>query len=506
MQIDINKIINQIPDTLKSSSRPRRVRSSVVTYQLGDKKRFEKLPNKVNKEFIALYKDDLDEFLVPYIQQGELTVRKAHNFIERMVDQIFGTQDYYGIFSYLKERNYENESDKELVRTCERLLNSGWLVRKDNNTNRYKLYNSEGSIVLDVTGRSEFYEESASTVIDENSAHLFIESSVASRVESLSRKVGMSADDLKEMDSIESLLIHTEDKELTGYIKNYTNLKTILSRLSSYKTFTRGTTTNDLYLEGYTLGSQLFRSDNHKTLLNKGKNSYIIYSVTPEINQIYNVNKDLLSVLASRIKNDLFKNISLIKFDELTEVKEFERVFALMIPYVDNDLVHMSYADMSDFFSRLDSYVKSGEISTRFYNTVVRSFAQVVVTESILLGNNWFSLSNFSMDTVSGKVHLYNNKDPFTSKIEDLKNFINLYEGKNPSSRDVFSPYLDQVFPFRFSNQRFTENIHDLIESLPSEYFVALSALEISFEGYGLEFSAIKEYINEAKTFLMSRA
>lgn len=509
MQIDIDKIISKLPDTLKSSSRSRSksgVKSVSPSYTLGDKKRFEKLPLKVDKQFISSYKDDLDEFLVPYIQQGELTVRKAHTFIENMVDQIFGTYDYYGIFSYLKERNYENDSDKELVRTCERLIDSGWRVRKDKNTNRYKLYNSEGSIVIDVTGKSEFYEESASAVLDDKSAHLFIESTVASKIESLSRKVGMSADDLNEIDSLESILIHTEDRELHGYIKNYTKLRSILSKLSSYKTFTRGTTINDLYNEGYSLGSQLFYSDHNKVMMNKGKDSYIMYPVSPEVNQVYNINKDLLSVIASKVKSDLLKNISLVRVDDLQEVKDFERVFCLLTPYVENDLVNMSYADMLDFFSRIDGYVRSKEISDSFYKKIVQSFAQVVITEVILLGNLWFSMSGFSIDSVSGKSHLYNNKDAFTENIDSLKSFVKKYQPKDYSSRDVFSPFLEKVYPFRLSDRNFVDNSSSLIEALPDEYFTSLSRIEFNFEGYGLDFTGIKKYLNEAKTFLMTRA
>lgn len=504
MQINLTNMINKLSDN-RSPRSSQRKGSVNRFYELGHSDRIKDLPSSVDEKFIEIYKENLDQFLIPYINSGEMSVRRAHKFIEDLVTQIFGNYDHYGLFSYLRERNYENDPENKLVITCEKLISLGWRIRKDSNTGRYKLYNSEGNLVIDVTGKSDFYDEVQAAIIDEGSAHLFIKGEDASKIELIARRSGFTADQLNELNSLESLIPYSNDKSITGVLSNYKKLKSILQRKSSYKKLSKSFTTNDLYSQGFEISDSMIFSED-KLVLDKGNESYIVYPVSPEMNTEYVVRKDLLSVISSNLKHDLFKNFSGVVSQELIEIKEIDRVFAIMVEKLNNDFVFMSYSDTVDAFRRMDSYVESGEITKNFYNLILQRVSQVLVTESILLGNNWFSVSGISIDSISGKVYSYPNRDAFSTGVDSLKAFVNAYKPKTASSKNVLSKLTDQVFPARLTDGTFRENCYLFIENLPPSYFKYLNNLEVNFEGYGLSFDKVIDYVNEARDFLLSRA
>jgi hypothetical protein len=503
MKLDLTKVIEKLPTTMKASNldpvRPRHKKQADSYPALGDVARFQKFPDVVDKKFIAMYRENLDAFLIPYIQQGEMTVSKAHAFIENLVEQIFGNQKHYGLFSYLRERNYENSAERELVRTAERLINSGWRVLRDKNTQRYKIINSEGTTVIDATGPSEFFEETAAVIMDENSAHLFIDSVNAAKIESLARLVGMDADSLASVDSLESLLVHTSEKNLQGYILNYKKLRSILSRGNSYPTLTQGVNFSDLYEKGFTLSSKMIFSPDSRVVLTQNMDSYIVYPIDEKLNAQNGANKDLLAVVSSGIKRDIFKNINSVTPQVLTEIKDLTRAIALISDYWDDEKVIMSYADTVDSLKRMDNYVKSGEISKDFYNRVFSAFAALVVTESFLLGNDWLSLSAMGFDPIQGRFYSFASRDVFTSSESDLDAFISIYE-KN-TTVPSFGLFTSSIYPFRLSSK----NLSVLIENLPKEYFSAVESISTKIEGYPMQFEGVSRYMQKAIEFILSR-
>ena len=506
MQLNLNNVIT----TLKANINPTRVsrpkKKNANDYPaLGDVKRFENLPDQVNQDFISLYRENLDEFLVPYIQYGEMTVSNAHNFIEGLVEQIFGNENHHGIFSYLKERNYENSAERELVRAAERLINSGWRVVKDGKTNRYKMINGDKDTVIDATGVSEFYRESSAGVMDETAAHTFIDSQNAAKIESLARSLTMDADDLTKIDSLDELTSHTEDKMLVGVLTNYKKLRNVLKKQSSYPVLNQPNSFSDLYREGFTVcNKKVFSEDNVFTMRN-GEDDYIIYPVSPELNQPYGFNKSMLSVIASKFKVGLLDDFHGVVNQDLLEIADLGRVIALMSKFWDNDITYMSRFDVADALSRLERYKNSGEISTEFYNKIFSNFAVAVAIEAILFGNNWFSLSSFGFDSISGKFYLYANSDAFTTKIDQLDYIYDNYNYQqdiNPK----FDYFLSKPYPFRFNDQASMAILPVIIENLPKDFFSALSSFEPLIEMYPFKFNQITDYMMKAKDLLMSRA
>lgn len=479
MKLNLQKVIEKLPNstTIKSTQKDvmgRKKKTPPEQYPgLGDVDRFKEFPDSVDMEFISLYREGLDRFLIPYIQYGELTVHSAHTFIENLVEQIFGNNKHFGIFSYLKEKNYENSSDRELVRTAERLINSGWRVQRDKNTERYKIINSEGIDIIDATGVSEFFSESSAVVMDASAAHLFIDGNSASKIESLARVLDMNADSLAEIDSLESLIIHTEDKKLIGKIINYKKLRNILSKNNSYPSHEKGTSFLNLYEQGFTLSDRMIFSHDDRVILENGKDEFIIYPVSHTLNQRYGVHTDVLALVASNVKNHIFRRVKSVTPQALHEIKDLGRVFALMSPFWDDEKTLISYSDMADSLNRMDSYVKSGEITRNFYEKVFSSLATIVVTESVLLGNNWLSLNLMPMDTISGRFYSYASRDVFTDSADEFRFFSDNY---TPSKETLGFSHLTQgVYPFRLDSP----SLPALISILPSEYFEALSSLTI---------------------------
>lgn len=504
MKLDLTKVIEKLPTTLKANSnidpiRKNRKKPAESYPALGDVQRFENFPDVVDAKFIAMYRENLDAFLVPYIQQGEMTISAANKFIENIAEQIFGNAKHYGLFSYLKERNYENSAERELVRTAERLVNSGWRVLKDKNTDRYKIINSEGMTVIDATGPSEFFDEAAGVLMNESAAHLFIDSGAAAKIESLARAVSLDADSLTKIDSLESLLLHTKDKSLQGYILNYKKLRSLLGHGNSYPSLSRGVGFSDLYEKGFTLSDRMVFSHDSRVVLKQNMDSFIVYPVGAELNQNYGASKDLLAVVASNIKKELFSNVMNVTPQELMEIKDFNRVIATISSYWDDERVLMSYADMVDSLRRMDNYVKSGEVSKDFYYRVFSAFAALVVTEVILLGNDWFSLSSMGFDPIQGRFYSFATRDVFSSTEAELDLFIQNYQVTKENSS--FSLFTGSVYPFRLSG----ENLSVLVNNLPREYVTALSTVNPSVEGYPVKLEGVTSYLRKALDFLIGK-
>lgn len=504
MKIDFTKVIEKLPSTMKAASGINPLsRSSKKTAEayptLGDVGRFKNFPDNVDNNFIALYRESLDNFLVPYIAQGEFTVSRANKFIENLVEQIFGNKSHFGLFSYLKERNYENSAERELVRTAERLINSGWRVLRDKNTSRYKIINSEGSTIIDATGPSEFFDEAAGIKMDESAAHLFIDSSTAAKIESIARSVRLDADSLTELDSLDSLLLHTDDNKIKGYISNYQKMRGLLKRTNSYPTLGKGISFSELYENGFVLSHRMIFSDESRVVMTKDMDSFILYPIGSKLNLNHGVSKDMLAVIASNIRMSLFRNLSNLTPQTILEIKEFNRVVALMSDYWDDERVLTSYADMYDSFKRMDSYVANGEISKDFYNKLFSSFAALVVTESLLLGNHWFSLSSVGFEPVHGKFYSFLHRDYFTVDKNSLDVFINSYAPEVGSAS--FSTFLTSIYPFRLGNK----NLSILIENLPKEYFSALDTINTNIEGYPVALKGVTEHLQKAIAFIKSR-
>jgi hypothetical protein len=499
MKIDFSNLIKKLPTTTKST------RAMEVGFDkskpkpeqypgLGDVARFKNFPPDVNRDFIDMYRQDLDNFLIPYVKYGEMTVSKASKFIENLVSQIFGNSHHYGLFSYLKARNYDNDPERELVRTAERLINSGWRIRKDDNSNRYKIFNNEGTSIIDATGPSEFFNESVSITLDSSSAHLFIDSANASKIESIARKVNMNADALAEIDSLDNLLLHTDDNLIRGQIVNYKKLKGILSARSSYHTGSTGISVENLYKQGYTLSNRMLFSHDDRVIMQKGNEQFILYPITSDLNMIYGPNKDLLAYVSSVIKSQIFKSVPMVANQKLFEVKQMTRVIALISDYWSEDRTRMSIPDMIDSLRRLDAYVKSGEVTRDFYNRVFSAFSSIVVTESILLGNKWMSLGLMGLDPISGRMYTYASRDVFTVTDDEL-NAFSYAPSTNPPS---FSAYTNEVFPFRLD-----KDLSPLLNNLPDEYFSALSSVD--FEGdYAVSLSGITDYVARARDKILS--
>jgi len=501
MKIDFKNVIKNLPTVEKAVRKPvssgQKSKPAEAYPQLGDSQRFKEFPDAVDGIFISLYRQNLDNFLVPYIQQGEMTISSANKFIDNLVEQIFGNQKHFGLFSYLKERNYENSAERELVRTAERLINSGWRIVKDKNTERYKIINSEGSTVIDATGPSEFSEESSAIEMDESSAHIFIEGTDAARIEALSLSAGQSADSLNSINSLNSLLPYTDDKKIQGIILNHSKLKTILMGINSYQTLKPGTTFTDLYGNGYTLSDKMIFSHDNRVVLTDGKNDFVVYSVGPDINQLYGMNKDLAAIIASNIKRNLFSYMPWVSSQELSELQKFNRVIALMSDYWNPEKTNLSYADMVDSLTRMDLFVKSGEIGRDFYNRVFSNFAAIVATEVILLGNNWFSLSSVSLDTLSGKFYSYASRDNFSLQVEELMT-LQAPVIQKPTG---FSQFTNSIYPFRPS----AGNLDVILSALPSDYFKALETIDFTIEGYPLRFEGLLKYMQTAVQILKAR-
>lgn len=509
LELDFSNIFKDAIVTQKAVSKTSKRRNTKKKkaeeiLHLGNIRRLAKLPDEVTLEFLGQYKENLDDLLYPYVANHVYTVSYANAYEEAIIHNIFGNEKHLGIFQFLKDKNVDNRSDKELVAYAESLLMKGWHIVDEGG--KYWLYNGDFQRVLDLTGAASLAKDAASLTFDPGNAHIFIEDGIASKIHAVAEQVGQSADDLAGTGSLDLLLGFISDAKFAGYILNYNTFRHLLEKPAKYATLTEGITMSDLYEQEFRLDNKLVAPLNKRLTIHKGTDSYILFGITPELNQPYVINKDLARVIASNIKDELFKTSAGVINQSFTEIKELRHTFALMTKYIDSDAVRMSYADVVDSFSRLERYTSDGSVHGKFYTKVTQDFAAIAVTEAILLGNYNFSLASIGFDPISGKFYSYTSRDEFTTKMEALDFLINNAQEGEPDTKGFFEPFLGEMFPFRPDSRTFAENVDKLIKNLPSDYLRALSSVEFNTDEYTQDFVAARNYFEKARSFILERA
>jgi len=507
LKIDFDKIFQPQMDTHKAvRKRPARKsnkKKAAQVLQLGDEKRLAKLPDVVTLEFLSAYKENLDAFLYPYVVSGAVTLSQAHDYEETLITTIFGDETHLGIFQFLQDKNVGGKPDKFLVSLAEQLVVKGWHINHEGR--KYWLINGDFQRVIDLTGKAELSKDAASMTFDEANAHLFLEDGVASKIEALAAKQGYNADDLANSGHLDLLLAHINNVEFAGYLVNYNNLRQVLRKSSKYRTLTEGTTMNALYEQGFRLGTQITFPLGKRTIMEQDGKGFIITKASSQLNQEYIVNKTLLSVVASRVKEALYKKMRFIQPEVLIELKELRQTFAVMREFWNSDTTYMTYSDMADAFRRLDVGYREGTVSKGLYQRVKEMFSAVVVTDAILLGDSKFSLSSFGFDSISGRFFSYISNSSFTTKLEDIQNLSAAEPANTVADGEFFGQFLDGIFPFSSKNIHFVESLSSIWENIPQEYISALQEVTLDAEEYDIELTAIKEYFESARSLILEK-
>lgn len=452
LNIDFSNIVKK--ETQKS------VKLSKKAIHIGDSRRFSSLPDTVDETFIERYKDTLDQFLYPYVAKNKITISYASRYAQSILNNIFGNEHHLGIYQYLKDKNIEGISDKELVIQAEKLLLQGWNIRQENN--HYWLYNSDLQKVIEMTGSSEEAVLADAQELDSSNAHLFFDERVASKITAFAERLGYDADTLSLTNSFDILLSKTENKQFIGYLTNYDRLKTILSKPYKYRTLTVGTSMYDLYEEGYRLSDTLVPKG---VVLSNGQDDVIIFPAESEINTTHTLNKFLISQKANELREAIYSQFKKVKFQSITPLKELRHVYAYYSDFWDTDLVKNSFIESQTILSRLESKVEE-------------TLAVVVVTEALLLGNNWFSSSGFGIDSITENFYVYFNHDAFT----------------RPS---VESSGYEENAVYRFRNPK------DYISKLPKRYEKVLRSIEFTSDDYVQDLKSVQDYFETARNYIL---
>jgi len=431
---------------------------------IGDSRRFSGLPDKVDSKFLEMYKETLDYFLYPYVAKNQISISHAYNYAKVVTENVFGNENHLGLYHYLKDKNVKGVSDKELVIQAEKMLLQGWSVRLEGN--RYWLFDSEFQKIIDLTGNSEESVESEAQSFDSSNAHLFFDEKTASKITAFSERLGYNPDDLSLTNSLDLLMSKTDNKEFKGYLTNYERLKVILEKNYKYRTLTPGKSMFDLYSDSYKLSSKVVPNG---VVLESKTNDLLVFPAESKVNTVHNMNKFLLAQLANDIRSLVYPNFKKIKYQNIEPIKEFRHVYAFTCDFWDTDVMKKSFFESVDVMKKMmDSNKKS----------VQDSLAVLIVTESLLLGNDWFSDAAVGIDSMSENFYVYFNWDAFT------KDSIH---GTEKST---------VVYPYR-------ETVFDWVKKLPKKYVDVLESIEFSTDEYVQDFNTVRNYFESARNFIL---
>ena len=498
LNIDFKTLIKPPVTTLKAAKAKKKVpnkskkaKEEVVYATLGDFQRIAHLPDIITEEFVAMYSQTIEEILHPYVAAKMLSIGYASQYRKRLVETLFGSENHLGLYSYLKERDADGRTDKEIIYYAETLILKGWQIRREGE--QYWLVNGDLNRVIEVTGRAPLFKEVAMLGFDEASAHIFLDDGTASKISALAKTLGHDADSLAATGNLDILLARISDDSFAGYVINYNALRRVLKKTARYKTAIDGVTMMDVYKDGYKLSSQLSFPFSEKALFTSGSTQFSMIPVRDEFNKEYLINKYLLTSIASRIKLDLLSGLGIVS-PEIVEIKEFRDTFALFTELYPTEFSNATASETLDLISNV---VSSGRGET-FGRKVFTNIAALAVVEAILLGNRRFSASSFSVDTVSGKVFSNHSTDYFSVKHDGLGQFsYTEFEGSN------FDSISEKVFFCDVTNPENAATISGLLSALPEEFRTRLASYELDLSMYPYEFVGIKTYFEKARRVIL---
>jgi hypothetical protein len=244
----------------------------------------------------------------------------------------------------------------------------------------------------------------------------------------------------------------------------------------------------DIYKDGYRLSSQLSFPFSEKAIFEKGDTRYSMKAVEDDINKTHMVNKYLLSSIAARVKKDILSGTGVI-FPEVIEIKDFRNTIALMTELYPSEFSDATFSETLDVIDNVFSSKRSGG----FFDKLMSNIAALAVVEGLLLGNQWFSPSSFSVDSVSGKVFSNHSLDYFTTEPVDLDS-ISLSPGT--ISRDTLKVF----FLMDLSNP---ETVSAMISAVPENVKSKIASYTLDLSSYPYQFEGIKSYFEKARRVIV---
>lgn len=496
LKIDFAKLM-QAPDsaiksTTKKKAKAGKLKEPETQLHLGDYSRLQVLPDILSEEFLVGYGDSLDTFLLPYVSNNVISIGYASKYKEVIIENVFGNLHHLGILHYLKDKNVENKTDKELVAYAESLLVRGWHIRQEGH--QYWLVNADFTRIIELTGKSPEAKSVEAMVFDEGAAHIFLSDPVASKFAALARSIGQDADELASSGNLDVLLAKVTDDKFGGYIVNYNAWRKILKKETKYQTMTDGISALDLYEKGFRLDSRITYPVSKASIMDSGKKKYAVIPVMPEITNGFN--RYMVTALASKVKSDLLSSVKSVMVPETMELKELRHTYALMVEFWDNDFSGTTFFETLGVIKRAIAHVDSGAVSNSYRAKIMESLAAVFVTEAILLGNTHASLSSVSLDSISGMVYSYDTLDYFTEKVESLT---------DESVEEFSLNSLANMLTVSMSGSG-KPLLLSMISYLPKSFMAALSSYEIDTKEYPHQFNQVIGYFNAAKNFVLERS
>jgi hypothetical protein len=399
----------------------------------------------LDEKYIQEYSDSLEQKVLENLvddkvnQKGKWNLKKAHDYLQRTVETLFGTDAHTGIVQYLLEnQNHLGLSLDEAVSKGEKLLSDGWSIKQRGP--RYFLQDSNFATVQDVTGSADIVE--AETTLEEfgqENTYLFLTEPDARNLAQLATKHKVDLTELKSASFTYEMVKKYQGTNgpLFPVAQNYKGLSEVLRKTYFFNN-TFGlpmVSLLDMYDEGYRISPRVNPTEFTKVYL-KGIKDYAVIPVSGEKTQ-FGDSSDVVSIQVQQFVRDQFSDVEV---EDPQMIAEMGQVYALLFEQKPEVIGNQDLGEVLRLLASMRTQNKQGNYP--LYNKMMTSVVELYIFYVLGLGATTFNLSLLGIDHIKPRVYLkYSTITTFCDSKELDKFFLNT-EGRRPSAPDAMEVIL----------------------------------------------------------------
>lgn len=373
-----------------------------------------------SQEYVNSYREHIELQATEYVKQGSWTLSQAHNYVERLVSNIFGNEKHAGIVDFLVSQKHLQLSEKDLVAHASHYVHLGWHVAQMGS--KYYLLSGEFKRVSDVTGPSSIVPANAILDINTENAYMMFETNVAQQIVTLASNKGVTAEEIRQAAFMQEFFTNNDDgSDLYGYVQNYYNLFKVLEKFTYYKgSVGDSVSIRELYALGYRISNMLNPTSEPRAYLQKGSDIIVLRPLQRDINPVAPINNDLVNLIGTRLQDAILSNYSVLT-DVPTEINELAATFALAYKQDNFSFNNLDFFETERMLKVIDTQGQAKLYPAKNFKKINESVIALAVTRILLLGDSKFNPGSFSVDTVNNKVYSKYTGGLFTTEMQSLK-------------------------------------------------------------------------------------
>lgn len=387
-----------------------------------------------SQEYVLQYKQNIELQATEYVKHGMWTLSQAYNYIDRLVNTIFGTDKHSGIVDFLVSQKHLNLTPEDLISHAQQYVHLGWHVAQMGT--KYYLLSGEFKRVADVTGPSSIVPGSAILEITPENAYMMFETPIAQKIVTIAGEKGISPEEIRQASYMQQFFTENinGNEDIYGYVQNYYNLFKVLEKFTYYKgSVSDSVDIRELYALGYRISNLKNPTSEPRAYLQKGSDIVVIRPVQRD-KSAQGINNDLVNLIGTKLQEQLLSQYGVMT-DVPTEINELSVTFALGFKQDNFSFNNLDYFETERMLKVIDTQGQSKLYPAKNYKRISDAVAALAVTRILLLGDAVFNPGSLSIDTVNNKVYSKYTGTLFTTDIQSLK----MYHSNTQTQQSVES-------------------------------------------------------------------